>query len=154
MVIIEDTRNKVGKHDLKNEWFGANGIKVVRSKLPFGDYALMPKVAVDTKQGLDEVAMNLCGSSHNRFKEECIGARDSGCKLYILVENTYGIKSIGDVASWINPRVIYSEKCVQGVQLMKAMVTMQERYGIEFIFCNPNDTASKIVELLRGDSSG
>ena len=50
MHIIEDTRNKIGKHEEKNEWFKKNEVTVIRSKVPFGDYTLPPKVAVDTKK--------------------------------------------------------------------------------------------------------
>ena len=38
MIILEDTRNKPGKHDLKNIWFEENGIEVRRTKLYAGDY--------------------------------------------------------------------------------------------------------------------
>ena len=36
MILIEDTRQVLGKHKLKNEYFKKMGIEVVRSKLLFG----------------------------------------------------------------------------------------------------------------------
>ena len=77
MVIVEDTRNRLGKHDLKAEYFADKGIGVIRSKLAYGDYALMPERAVDTKQDIYELAYDI-DSDHKRFKAELIGARDAG----------------------------------------------------------------------------
>ena len=57
MVILEDTRQQVGKHDLKHDYFTSEGIEVVRTKLPFGDYALWgASTAVDTKANVEEIA--------------------------------------------------------------------------------------------------
>lgn len=154
MYIIEDTGQKKGQHELKNDGFASLGISVIRNKLPFGDYALPPKVAVDTKKDMEEIAGNICGSraEHQRFKQECVKARDAGCKLYFLVENNVGISTIDDVHKWVNPRCIYQPGCVQGDRLEKAMKTMSERYGCEFLFCHPEEAAGIIQELLmRGD---
>ena len=152
MYIIEDTRNKPGKHDVKNGCFANMGISVFRSKLPFGDYSIPPKVAVDTKKGLEEIAGNICGNrkEHERFKRECINARDAGCKLFFLIENDCGISNIDDVHTWINPNCVFRPDCVQGDRLEKAMKTMQERYGCRFLFCSPEESAKKIVEILSG----
>ena len=152
MHILEDTRNKPGKHDIKKAEFDRMAIRVIRSKLPFGDYALPPTVAVDTKKGMDEIAGNICGSKaeHIRFKNECISARDAGCKLYFLIENDDGINSIDNVHTWINPRCIYFPDCVQGERLEKAMRTMEERYGCVFLFCKPEESAELIIKLLTG----
>lgn len=35
--------------------------------------------------------------------------------------------------------------------MAKAMQTMGERYGVEFMFCSPRDTARIICELLGVD---
>lgn len=152
MNIIEDTGQKVGQHIIKNDYFKQNGITVIRNKLPFGDYALPPRVAVDTKKDMDEIAGNMCGSTkeHIRFKNECIRAKEAGCKLYFLVENEVGIDSIDKVREWINPRSVYSPDCVQGERLERAMKTMQERYGCTFLFCKPEDSAEIIINLLVG----
>lgn len=152
MFIIEDTGQKVHQHDIKNNDFVNMGISVIRNKLPFGDYALPPKVAVDTKKNMEEIAGNICGArtEHTRFKNECIKARDAGCKLYFLIENDVGITSIDEVHNWINPRVIYNQNCVQGERLEKAMKTMRDRYGCEFLFCKPEESASIVIKLLTG----
>ena len=148
MVIQEDTRQKAGKHDLKHSYFDDHSIGVVRCKLPVGDYALMPTVAIDTKENMDEIAYNICGAEHKRFINECKLAKASGTQLIILVENNLGITDLSQVHAWINPRVIYSEKCVQGDRLQKAMETISERYGVKFMFCAPADAGRIITEIL------
>ena len=147
MVIIEDTRQKSGMHELKHQHFEEMGVDLVRNMLPFGDYALPPTISVDTKANMDEIASNI-GSDHKRFKRECIAARDAGCQLIILVENTDGISSVNEVHRWINPDLIYRPRAITGERLEKAMKTMSERYGVRFEFCQPQDSAKKIMELL------
>ena len=147
MVIIEDTRQKSGMHELKHSHFDEMGVQLVRNMLPFGDYAVPPKISVDTKANMDEIAHNI-GSDHKRFKRECIAARDAGCQLIILVENSDGISSVNDVHKWINPDLIYRPRAITGERLEKAMKTMTERYGVRFEFCEPEEAAVKILELL------
>ena len=147
MVIIEDTRQKSGMHELKHSHFNEMGVQLVRNMLPFGDYAMPPSISVDTKANMDEIAQNI-GSDHQRFKRECIAARDAGCQLIILVENTEGISSVKDVHRWINPDLIYRPRAITGERLQKAMITMSERYGVRFEFCRPEESAKRIIELL------
>lgn len=149
MKIIEDTRQKKGYHDNKHEWFSENGIELVRCKLPFGDYAPIPPISIDTKENMEEIANNICGKEHKRFINECKAARDAGCKLYILVENTLGISSISQVHTWLNPRSIYSPNCVQGPRLERAMKTIEERYGATFLFCHPDESGEVIARLIN-----
>lgn len=148
MVIQEDTRQKTDKHNLKHKWFESSGVKVVRSKLPFGDYAPVPPVSIDTKENMDEIAGNICGKEHRRFINECKAARDAGCQLVILVENTVGIADVTQVHKWVNPRVIYSPRCVQGPRLQRAMETISERYGTIFLFCTPEQSGEIITGIL------
>lgn len=124
-------------------------MELLRCKLPFGDYAAPPRISIDTKENMNEIAANICGSEHRRFIDECKAARDAGCQLVILVENEVGICSISQVHTWVNPRSIYSPKCVQGPRLQKAMETISERYGTKFMFCRPGESAEKIVEILN-----
>ena len=149
MVIIEDTRQQSGKHDIKHNWFMTHDISLIRSKLPFGDYAPVPKISIDTKRNMDEIAGNICGAEHKRFINECKAAKAAGCQLIILIENEDGISDISQVHTWINPRSVDSDKCIQGARLQKAMETIQERYGVSFQFCNPEESAQRIMELLN-----
>lgn len=147
MTIIEDTRQKSGMHELKHQHFEEMGVELVRNMLPFGDYALPPSISVDTKADMAEIASNI-GSDHKRFKRECIAARDAGCQLIILVENTDGIACVNDVHKWVNPDLIYRPRAITGDRLQKAMLTMNERYGVRFEFCRPEESAKRIMELL------
>lgn len=147
MTIIEDTRQKNGMHELKHQRFNEMGVELVRNMLPFGDYALPPSISVDTKADMAEIASNI-GTDHQRFKRECIAAKEAGCQLIILVENTDGIRSVDEVHTWINPDVIYRPRAITGERLEKAMKTMCERYGVRFEFCSPEQSAEKIMELL------
>ena len=148
MVIQEDTRQQAGKHNIKHAYFAENGVELVRCKLPFGDYAPVPPVSIDTKNSMDEIAANICGKEHTRFINECKAAKAAGCALIILVENTVGVSDISQVHTWINPRAIYSSKCVQGERLQKAMETISQRYGVQFMFCTPEESGERIKELL------
>lgn len=248
MVIIEDMGQKVGLHEIKNEYWKSQGVKVLRFPLPTGDYCLMNdkiqnvlnrkrtrnldvkkmdflgcyKVSVDTKQDLAELYSNLV-QSHERFRDELILAQNNDIKLYILIENKNNVRKIEDLATWDNPRYFiwqaevrkvfmrvqrdwYKEenaikffenrnipvpsksirksyldelkkvgiedileylknKCVKKYikekklkvrkkpvdnnSLIKTMLKMQEKYGVGFLFCTPEESGKIVIELLR-----
>jgi len=148
MTIIEDTRQQAGKHDTKHQWFEEHGVQTIRCKLPFGDYAAVPNLSIDTKRNMDEIAANICGKEHTRFINECKAAKAAGCQLVILIENEDDIEDVSMVHRWINPRSVFSPNCVQGPRLQKAMETISERYGVKFMFCRPAMAAQRIMEML------
>lgn len=166
MILIEDSRQKRGKHEIKHAWWAEHHVQLIRCKLMIGDYALMPSLAkivdtmndmseiakvVDTKENISEIAQNIGGTreEHQRFIREVKLAQEIGTQLYILVENTDGINTIEDVIRWTNPRTEYSPKCIQGPRLAKAMRTIESRYGCVFMFCHPDEAAETIIDLLR-----
>ena len=150
MVILEDTRQQVGKHDLKHDYFTSEGIEVVRTKLPFGDYALWgASIAVDTKANVEEIAQNIGGREHARFREECKLAKRCGGQLIILVENEHGYRCIDDVVAWVNPNIRKTARSIEGPRLAKAMHTMSDRYGVRFEFCAPEEAGRRVIELLE-----
>lgn len=149
MVILEDTRQKVGKHDTKESWFADNDVELVRSKLFAGDYCLPPTVAIDTKQNLMEIAGNMCGNvaERRRFREECKTAQNAGCRLVFLVEHG---KTVTELTDLIGRRIMLgSGKVVDGEQLFNAMNTMSARYGCSFEFCLPELAGQRIKEILE-----
>lgn len=153
MVILEDTRQQAAKHETKHSYFTSEGIEIVRTKLPFGDYALWGgTLAIDTKASVEEIAANIGGVAHNRFREECKLAQALGGQLVILVENRNGFTCIDDVVGWINPNFRKTARSIDGPRLAKAMHTMSERYGVEFLFCTPEESGRRIVELLENDN--
>lgn len=141
MVIIEDTRQQAGKHENLTE------LNALRCKLPFGDYALPPKIAVDTKASLHEITQNLCGSQKERarFIRECKLAKDCGSVLVFLIE-TGAYKTPADLIG--QDILLLSGKRVPGVQLYRAMMIVSERYGCRFEFCPRAETGKRIVEIL------
>lgn len=152
MVILEDTRQQVGKHDLKHDYFTSEGIEVVRTKLPFGDYALWgASIAVDTKANVEEIAQNIGGREHARFREECKLAKRCGGQLIILVENEHGYRCIDDVVAWVNPNIRKTARSIEGPRLAKAMHTMSDRYGVRFEFCAPEEAGRRVIQLLEAN---
>ena len=147
MIIIEDTRNQIGKHKLLNAELERLGIKVIRSKLYVGDYSRLDNqtVCVDTKKDGLEIANNLI-KQHERFRNECLRAINGGIKLIILVEEEMPANE------WKSPvrrngNVISQ---VKGEVLQKIVNTMQEKYGVEFIYCDKKQTAERLLEILGG----
>ena len=153
MVILEDTRQQAQKHELKHDYFASEGIDVYRCKLPFGDYALWGSImAIDTKANVEEIAQNIGGKEHARFREECKLARRCGGQLVILIENEHGYRCIDDVEAWVNPNFRKTSRSIEGPRLAKAMRTMSDRYGVEFMFCSPEEAGERIIELLEANN--
>ena len=173
-VIYVDTRQQAGKHENKNEWWALHGVSTFRCTLDFGDYQTgKSNISVDTKRNIDEIAQNINGKQHDRFKRECQRAAAAGYRLIILVENSDGIMNLDGLRKWTNTHCRYcvhfkehqcdpdasGEKChkhgtrkpIQGERLAKAMQTMSDRYGVIFDFCDPSETAKKICLLLGVD---
>lgn len=146
MVIIEDTRQKDGKHQQKHIGFDDLGVDLLRCKLPFGDYALPPVVSIDTKENLEEIAGNLCGSAkeRNRFIRECKAAEAAGCQLVIMVETEHegSLLDLGAIR-------IGNGMTVTGLQLYRAMTAVSGRYGVRFVLVRPEDAAKEIMHILE-----
>lgn len=154
--IIEDTRNKIGSHEAKNEYWIANGIVVTRSKLAVGDYCIAPSVAVDSKASIQELAMDI-DHEHERFRRELIKAKEMGIALTVLVENEDGVRDLNGLAAWEEPAASFArrrnaKRRISGMRLAKACMTMSDRYGVEWAFCAPEDAGARVVEILEGGS--
>ena len=148
-VIIEDSRQKRGKHEEKRVYFENHGIIVKRAQLPFGDYVIMPSIVVDTKADIVEIAQNLCGSvaERNRFAEEMKNAKLAGVKLVFLIED----KRFDEISDLYETKMkLHSGKVIRGEQLATAMSICEVRYGCRFEFCSPEEAGHKIIEILEG----
>ena len=151
MILIEDTRQVVGRHKLKNEYFEKMGIEVVRSKLLFGDYQnpQNPSIAIDTKKDIQELIIDVT-KDHERFKRELQLAKKCGAKLIILIEDEQ-VSCINDLYTWYNWRLKKSPKATKGSTLAKMLTTIQNNtddYNCEFLFVKKSECGSKIIELL------
>jgi ribosome-associated protein len=150
MILLEDTRQQANKHRLKHEYWSSQGIEIVRTKLLVGDYMVFGgTICVDTKMSVEEIAQNIGGREHVRFREECKLAKRIGATLIILVENTEGFRSVEDVTAWVNPNLNKTSRSIEGPRLAKAMRTMSERYGVQFLFCTPEESGGMVLELLQ-----
>ena len=127
------------------------GVSTFLSKLDVGDYCDpdRPTLCIDRKKDLQELCGNVT-QQHERFRRELVRALDHGVHLIILIEHGPDIQSLEDVFFWENPRREKSPKATSGEQLYKSLVTMQERYGVEFAFCDKRHTGQTIIKLLGG----
>lgn len=139
-----------------------------------------PRLIIDRKQNLTELTNNVI-QDHKRFVKELEKAKEHGVKLIILVEHGGMIKTLQDVIWWKNPRsekrvkgedgkwhtekVEYVRRVhpkgrtpytmvfhpTTGLELYKKLCTMQEKYGVEFQFCDKRQTGKRIIEILKGE---
>ena len=128
------------------------------------DFDGLIRVAVDRKNSISEACGNICSNTHEheRFRNECIKAQEAGARFYVLIEDDH-TKSVEDVFKWNNPRrlVWLRQKGpkpkvgpASGPTLAKAMLTMEKKYGVKFVFCRKAQAAETIVKLLEGGADG
>lgn len=133
------------------------------------DFVGTYNICVDTKKDIEELVSDICGKQHERFRDECIFAQNNGIQLIILVENdrqiinarknivNETIHSADQLHTWKNPRLfIYKggrqayPQATRGITLQKACHTMAWKYGVRFEFCDSNESAARVLELLQG----
>lgn len=166
MQIQVDTREHNKEWERIKGQFDALGVQYFRSKLYVGDYQSLDnsRLVIDRKKDLQEICGNVC-QQHERFKAELLRAKEQGIKLVILCEHGADIKSLEDVYFWQNPRKyqirwktvngkrvrdVISAKAVDGNQLYKSLCTIRDRYNVDFVFCQKEETGQKIIEILGG----
>lgn len=134
--------------------FEQQNIKYYTSKLYVGDYMSLdnPRLIIDRKQNLTEVAANVC-QGHERLLNEIKRAKENGIQLIFLIEHSEQIKSIDDVHKWYNPRLTLSQRAVTGEKLERILKTMQRKYQTKFLFCSKEETGKRIIELLSENAS-
>ena len=151
MVLLEDTRNQVGKHRNIEAYCRMTGIEIIRQALIVGDYMIANQgaISIDTKQDVRELAMDVF-QEHKRFRSECERAQKCGITLIILTEETL---PGGRLENWRSPigRDGLPMYRFDPVKLKKAMITMQDKYGVKFRFCDGRSTGRIMMEYLRGE---
>ena len=150
MVLFEDTRQQIGKHENIRRYCLLHDIEIVRQALNVGDYQIAGKgdIVVDTKYGVPELAMD-CFQDHDRFRAECERAQRFGIQLIILTEDRL---PGGRLDLWRSPigwDGLPMHK-FSPATLRKVLITMQERYGVKFRFCHANSTGKHLIEYLTG----
>lgn len=166
MTIQCDTREHKKEWERIKSQFDSIGVDYIRSKLWVGDYMNIdnPRLVIDRKKDL----LELCGNvtqQHERFRAELVRAQEKDIKIIILCEHGEGIESLTDVYFWHNPRldqykwivqdghpvkVQQYPKATEGNVLYQSFITMREKYGITFEFCNKSETGCVITRLLGG----
>lgn len=164
MTIQCDTREHKKEWERIKSQFDGIGVDYFRSKLWVGDYMNIdnPRVVIDRKKDL----LELCGNvtqQHKRFAAELIRAQEKNIKLIILCEHGEGIETLTDVYFWHNPRLDLSEwviqnghparipkypKATEGTALYRSLITMRDKYNIDFRFCEKSETGCVITQLL------
>lgn len=142
MILIEDTRNKIGKHNNVFRYCKKHNIKLQRKVLPVGDYMLLQgKKAVDTKQSILELANDLYSDklAFNKKYKKCL---KFGISLIVLVEEKVNCRE--DLISWKSEHTR-----INGKFLYEMMTTLMVSYGIKFVFCDKKDTGQTLINLLK-----
>lgn len=151
MVLYEDTRQQPGKHENIRMFCEHQGIRIIRQALNVGDYQIAGKgdISVDTKQGVIELAGNVF-QEHERFRAECVRTQECGIQLIVLIEE---ILPGGRLNLWRSPVGKDRQPLTRfdPATLRKAMITMQQEYGVKFRFCDPERTGAIMMEYLRGE---
>lgn len=158
LILIEDTRNQVGKHKNIEQYCKRKGIELVRQKLDVGDYMLPNgKISIDTKQDLLELCKDVMSNDHRRFRAECIRAQEAGIQLIILVEEfpPFGQVDLWEVPRWKNsnqwhrygdPMTLVSPRTFS-----KALITMEGKYGVKFRYCTRRQCPIRVIKYLKGE---
>lgn len=154
MTLLEDTRQKAEKHEIKRKYFADNGIKVKRSKLPVGDYANIKNlsVVIDTKKDIQEIIGNVT-KDHKRFVQECDYAKECDIQLIVLIEDEE-VTCINDLYKWYNWRLKTSPRATTGATLAKILHGIELRHGVKFEFCRKEDSGKRIIEILGESEYG
>lgn len=149
MTIITDSREKARIIEGTLRYFDDHGIKHYSSKLIVGDYMNIdnPKVIIDRKHNLSELANNLTNDS-GRFMREVRLAKELGIHMIVLCEQGAWVKGIKDVAEWRNPMQGKIPYAISGKDLMERIYRVHIAYNVDFLFCDKRSTGKRIVELL------
>ena len=147
MVLLVDTREQPTER-LKRR-IEQTGLPYERKKLEQGDYSckctlpdgeeldLSGKVAIERKMNLDELC--LCfGKERKRFEREFERARESGCRIYLLVEGGNWEKAYNG-----KYRSLYNAKA-----LVASIDAFRARYGMQVDFCKEETTGRLIRDIL------
>lgn len=157
MVLLEDTRQQAGKHKNIHAYCSEQGIEIIRQALNSCDYMLAgPEfggikgdIGCDSKASVAELA-SCCFQEHDRFRDQLERSQRCGIQLIILTEEKL---PGGRLENWRSPlgRDGRPKYKFNPVTLKKVMLTMQERYGVKFRFCDGRSTGKVLIEYLKGE---
>ena len=170
--ILVDSNEKKNEHII--DYLDCNNIAWKRKRLNVGDYMIDGdlSISIDKKYGCDELAGNLAGNDYTRFRKELLRSIESKTRLIFLIEEE-DIFCVNDVHRWSNWRhaewlrckeagdyvrmnmLHLNPKChpITGDELMRRMVTIAHKYGIEWQFTTKAECGKRIVEILGGQNA-
>ena len=142
MVILWDTREQQTPRARKR--MEQIQVPIERVALSFGDYSakcdaldLRDSVAIERKMDLTELAHCYC-QDRKRFTREFERAKESGAKLYLLIENG----SLDDAYSG------HYRARVHPASLTASILAWLARYDCQILFCNANNTGKVVHDVL------
>jgi len=149
-MIIVDSREK--KWDHIQAYFEKNRVEYTVHKLDVGDYLNTSHagIVIDRKRNLQELCSNLSKGDENivRFTKEASRAKAANYRFIVLIEGT-NCNVPKDVLGWKSK---YSKH--SGRWLYDKMFNLTVGYGVEWQFCKKNETAKRILEILKYDGRG
>lgn len=142
MVILWDTREQQTPRAKKR--MEQIQVPIERVALSFGDYSakcdsldLRDSVAIERKMDLTELAHCYC-QDRKRFTREFERAKESGAKLYLLIENG----SLDDAYSG------HYRARVHPASLTASILAWLARYNCQILFCSANNTGKVVHDVL------
>lgn len=142
MVVLWDTREQQTPRAKKR--LEQIQVPIERVALSFGDYSakcdaldLRDSVAIERKMDLTELAHCYC-QDRKRFTREFERAKESGAKLYLLIENG----SLDDAYSG------HYRARVHPASLTASMLAWLARYDCQILFCSANNTGKVVHDVL------
>ena len=142
MVVLWDTREQQTPRAKKR--LEQIQVPIERVALSFGDYSakcdaldLRDSVAIERKMDLTELAHCYC-QDRKRFTREFERAKESGAKLYLLIENG----SLDDAYSG------HYRARVHPASLTASILAWLARYDCQILFCNANNTGKVVHDVL------
>lgn len=150
IIIQQDSREKNKKHENIIDGFKKLNIKLIRSKNLVGDYVIPSRgnISVDIKQDMIEITGNLL-QDHERFKNECKLAKECGIRLFVLIEEDVSLDLLkSGNYEYSKTRKGLSKTRANPITVAKIMETMQQKYGVFFLFTDKYTSPIKIALLL------
>lgn len=147
ITILVDTREQPTRRSIQR--LESMNFPYERQKLNFGDYSakvtlnngevvsFADSFAIERKMNIDELCGCFC-RSRERFSREFERARQSGAKLYLLIEN----------ATWEN---VYNGKYrsqMNSSALVASMLAWLARYNCQLIFCKAETSGKLISDIV------
>lgn len=154
MTILVDTREQDTERARRR--YASFGVSTERAVLDYGDYTwqfgvcgimyhdttkrIIPKVAVERKMSLDELAQCFT-HDRKRFNAEMIRAKEAGGRIFLLCENS----------SWENLITGKYRSKFSPSAFIASIVAWSIRYDLQVIFCKEETTGRLIKEILYRD---